>query len=254
MKISSNIKEYIVYVHTNKINGKRYVGITSQLPNQRWRNGKGYKHCVFFNRAIEKYGWDEFQHDVVATGLSEEEAKRIEIELIDKWQTRNPDFGYNISIGGDVNSLSPEGRKRLSERMKGKNNPCYGKIYTEEERARISEQNRGERNHNYGRKHTDEERKKISQAITGRHLSEEHKRKISEYNKGRYVGRPRPDGSGRPVKKVLCVETGEIFDSIADAARAKGLYNIKTCISRVCKGLASVCGGYHWEYVQSSVS
>lgn len=53
---------YTVYVHVNKINGKMYVGITSQTVEQRWRQGKGYKHCVFFYRAIEKYGWDGFEH------------------------------------------------------------------------------------------------------------------------------------------------------------------------------------------------
>ena len=113
---------------------------------------------------------------------------------------------------------------------------------------------KGKNNGNYGRKHTEEERRKISEAITGRHLSEEHKKKISEFMKGRFVGRQRPEGGGRPSKKVLCAETGEVFDSIADAARAKGLYHIKSHISLVCKGNANICGGYHWQYYESSVS
>lgn len=178
----------------------------------------------------------------------------MEIELIQKWNTRDENFGYNISTGGDVTTMSPEGRKRLSERMMGDKNPSRWREITPEERARRSERFRGENNPNYGRKHTEEERQKISDAITGRHLSEEHKRKISEFNKGRFVGRPRPEGSGRKPKQVLCVETGEVFDSIADAARAKGLYNIKTRISSVCKGKANICGGYHWKYYESSVS
>ena len=176
------------------------------------------------------------------------------MKLIKEWQTQDERYGYNISDGGDITVISEEGRKRLSEKMKGENNPCFGKIYTLEERQRLSERSRGENNPNYGRKHTEEERRKISEAITGRHLSEEHKQKISAYNKGRFLGRPRPDGGGRAPKKVLCVETGEIFNSVADAARAKGLYNIKTRISRVCKGNANVCGGYHWQYYESSVS
>lgn len=252
--ITSKDNNYIVYVHTNKMNGKRYVGITHQTAEQRWRNGKGYKHCILFNRAIQKYGWDGFEHEVVASGLSETDAQNMEKELIGKFRTTDPDYGYNISEGGDVHNISDEARKKMSDRMKGENNPCFGKIYTDEERARISEQTRGERNPNYGRKHTEEERRKISKAITGRHLSEEHKKKISEYMKGLFVGRPRPEGSGRPPQKVLCIETGEVFESIADAARSKGIYNIKTRISSVCKGNANIAGGYHWKYYESSVS
>lgn len=245
---------YTVYIHTNKVNGKRYIGITRQSVQERWRDGKGYKRCILFDRAIKKYGWDGFDHEIFASNLTEEEAQNMEKLLIKELKTQDPEFGYNISDGGSTTNFSEEGLRKLSEKKKGPLNPNYGKVYTAEERARISEQTRGERNPNYGRKHTEEERRKISEAITGRHLSEEHKRKISEYNKGRYVGRPRPDGGGRPPKKVLCVETGEIFDSIADAARSKDIYGRKGNISAVCKGKLNQCGGYHWKYVESSVS
>lgn len=48
---------WCVYVHTSP-SGKKYVGVTSQYPNARWRNGKGYKSSPAFNNAIQKYGWD----------------------------------------------------------------------------------------------------------------------------------------------------------------------------------------------------
>lgn len=245
---------YTVYIHTNKTNSKRYIGITRQSVQERWRDGKGYKHCVLFDRAIKKYGWDGFDHEIFASNLTEEEAQNMEKLLIKELQTQDPEFGYNISDGGSTTRISEEGRKRLSEQKKGELNPCFGKIYTAEERARISEQTRGERNPNYGHKHTEEARRKMSEANIGRHPSEETKQKISRSMMGKFVGRPRPEGGGKPPKKVLCVETGEVFDSIADAARAKGLYNIKTRISSVCKGSANMCGGYHWKYYESSVS
>ena len=251
--ITSKRRNYTVYIHTNKVNGKRYVGITRQSVQERWRDGKGYKHCVLFDRAIKKCGWDGFNHEIYASGLTEKEAQNMEKLLIKQLQTQNPEFGYNISDGGSTTNFSEEGLRKLSEKKKGPLNPNYGKVYTAEERARISEQTRGERNPNYGRKHTEEERRKMSEANLGRHLSDETKQKIAMSMMGRFVGRPRPEGGGRPAKKVMCVETGEVFDSIADAARAKGLYDRKSNISAVCKGKHKMCGGYHWKYCESSV-
>ena len=78
-------KKYCVYVHTNKANGKMYVGITSMLPEKRWANGHGYRSNVLFYRAIQKYGWESFEHSVLFDGLTREEAlmcdKRITIKM-----------------------------------------------------------------------------------------------------------------------------------------------------------------------------
>lgn len=245
---------YTVYIHTNKVNGKRYVGITRQSVQERWRDGKGYRKCIYFYRAIEKYGWDGFDHEIFASNLTEKEAQHMEKLLIKELQTQDPEFGYNISDGGSITRISEEGRKRLSEQKKGELNPNFGRIVSEEEKKHLSELFSGERNPNYGRKHTEEARRKMSEANIGHHPSEETRQKISLSMMGKFVGRPRPEGSGRHQKKVLCVETGEVFDSIADAARSKGLYNSKSNISAVCKGKIKSFGGYHWEYYESSVS
>ena len=57
-------KTFCVYVHTNKINGKRYVGVTSQEPEKRWNEGKGYtpRQPHMYN-AIQKWGWDNFEKE-----------------------------------------------------------------------------------------------------------------------------------------------------------------------------------------------
>lgn len=93
-------KCWTVYVHTNKINGKKYIGITSRKPEVRWKkDGKGYREGKF-RYAIKKYGWDNFDHEIIATGLTNDEANKMEIELIDKFNTRDDKYGYNIVIGG----------------------------------------------------------------------------------------------------------------------------------------------------------
>ena len=92
-------KEYCVYVHTNKVNGKKYFGITSQKPESRWENG--YRYNSHFSRAIEKYGWEGFTHEVIISGLTKEEACRWEIALIAQYGTQDPNNGYNIQSGGE---------------------------------------------------------------------------------------------------------------------------------------------------------
>ena len=67
-------KTFIVYKHTSP-NGKVYVGITCHKPSVRWKkDGKGYKNNVHFWGAIQMYGWDNFTHEILYEGLSEQEA------------------------------------------------------------------------------------------------------------------------------------------------------------------------------------
>lgn len=68
-------KKYIVYTHVNKLTGKIYIGITCQKPEYRWgSNGKNYRQCPYFWNAIQKYEWDSFDHNILFTGLTHEEA------------------------------------------------------------------------------------------------------------------------------------------------------------------------------------
>lgn len=91
---------FTVYMHVNKTNNKKYIGITSQKPEHRWKNGHGYAE-QYFARAINKYGWDNFDHFILCEGLEENEAKEMEIALIAKHNANDSDFGYNCTIGGD---------------------------------------------------------------------------------------------------------------------------------------------------------
>ena len=79
---------FTVYQHINKIDGKRYVGITAVEPKRRWRpDGSGYKSCPRFWRAIQEIGWDNFEHEIVAEELTEAEASEMEIALIKQYKS-----------------------------------------------------------------------------------------------------------------------------------------------------------------------
>lgn len=107
------MKEYTVYIHISPSN-KYYVAITSKKPEYRWWNGKGYKNNKYFYNAIKKYGWNNFQHEIIAEHLTEQEAKNFEIVLISKLESANRKYGYNITLGGESNNgriVSEETRK-----------------------------------------------------------------------------------------------------------------------------------------------
>ena len=91
---------YSVYKHINKANGKIYIGITKQKPQNRWKNGNGY-NAQHFGRAISKYGWDGFEHIIVAEGLTKDEAVSMERRLIQLYDSADPQNGYNETLGGD---------------------------------------------------------------------------------------------------------------------------------------------------------
>lgn len=116
---------YCLYSHTNKINNKKYIGITCQEPEKRWGlNGRNYYDSPKFWNAILKYGWDNFNHEILLKNLTQEEARKLEIEYIAKYNTISS--GYNISAGGDVPPI-----------FYGKNNHNFGGL-SEETKIKMS--------------------------------------------------------------------------------------------------------------------
>lgn len=111
-----------VYVHINKINGKVYVGRTKRKPEDRYgmngscylrrdKNSGKYLQPLFAN-AIKKYGWDKFEHDVVASNLTEKESRNFEKLLIKALRSNEKEFGYNMTEGGeDLSNLWSDERK-----------------------------------------------------------------------------------------------------------------------------------------------
>ena len=113
--ISDDKRPYRVYCHIAP-NGKLYIGQTYQTLEGRYRGGSGYNHCPHINSAIIKYGWDNFKHIELISGLSKEMADIVEIELIKKYNTTNDEFGYNVAYGG---ALASSTRKAYQYDMDG---------------------------------------------------------------------------------------------------------------------------------------
>lgn len=110
-------KNFKVYIHVSP-SWKYYVGITS-LDNvcSRWgKDGNGYK-TQYFSRAINKYKWDNFAHIIVRDNLSKHEACELEKDLILTLKSNNPQYGYNISDGGDCSMLGKHHTKEAKEKI-----------------------------------------------------------------------------------------------------------------------------------------
>lgn len=225
-------RKYCVYMHISP-SDKRYIGMTGQDPKKRWGNGKCYKENSYLSRAIEKYGWDNFQHVILEKNLTMEEAQIKEIELIEFYQSSNRNFGYNIESGGRCSCLAEETKKKISISH-------LGMKASEESKKKMSESHKGEKHNMYGL-----------------HRSEETKRKISESNKGKHSTPQDIDKLNKMhdmIKKpVLCIETGIIYESAANAGKLMGINGGN--ITSVCTGtpmkngrIRKTAGGYHWRY------
>lgn len=151
-------KIYTLYMHENKVNGKCYIGITSQKNiNKRWQNGYGYRTNNYFYSAIVKYGWDNFDHYILLENQIKSDVLKYEILLITALGTTNPFVGYNITKGGEGIS---------------------GYHHTDETKLKLSKSHKGQQPM-LGHKHTDETKAKMKESRKDRIITEETKEKIS---------------------------------------------------------------------------
>ena len=231
---------YCVYCHTNKINGKKYIGITSMSVNKRWQNGNGYKNNRHFNGAIQKYGWENFEHKIIFNNLTKEEAEAQEKFLIKLYQTNDRFFGYNISNGGEAKGKhSKETKENLSklakERYRKEKNPMYNRKHTKEAKQKMSKALKG-------RTISEEQRKKLSASLKGRKVSQETRKKLSKALKGKpskTKGIKRKEETKKKISQakkisVICLNDKKIFPSITEAAV---YYNVdNSSIGKICKG------------------
>ena len=168
------MKNYTLYVHITPSN-KLYFGITSQAPKNRWgNNGHNYCNNKYFYNAIKKYGWDNIKHLILLDNLSKDVACACEIYLIKKYDTQNPNNGYNLQPGGDLGNTNIE--------------------VSEETRKKLSAVNKG-------RKLTEEQKKHISDALKGHEITKQHRENLSKALKGKYVKELSPVYGKRRTKE-----------------------------------------------------
>ncbi len=199
----------IIYKVTNKINGKIYIGQTTQELHCRWRD-----HCrgdkqrdSYLHRAIKKYGIDNFIIEQIDMAGTLDGLNLLEEMHIKKHGCLSP-VGYNLLPGGNNRRAHQETRDKISQKLKGR------KIPNRWDKGRTGP-------------HSDETKAKLSEALKGKAFSGD-----------RWTGgnrMPRTDAQkahlsakikGRPntvlYKKIQCVETGIIYESVNATAAAHG--------------------------------
>jgi len=222
-----------VYITTNIVNGKQYIGCHKSNSFDESYKGSG----KLLKQAIEKYGWDNFEchilesiNNIPTVCDSEDQLYLSEKYYIDYYNCINENNWYNLKEGGSGGSspgyiciTSQDGfHKRVSSDELDfylktgwyKKGPIPSEI-TKLKRAAS----------NTGKKRSLETKRNISNSLIGKKygpLSESHRKKISEVGK---VNQP-------SMKRIRCVETGEEFFSLGEASRK---YNIST--SNICNNL-----------------
>ena len=236
-----------IYIFTNKVNGKKYVGETLNM-KKRISHYKSPSKRRYFETALKKYGFDGFNLQVIyLPKASKEELLDLEETFIFIENSLVTENGYNLCQRGRMNSILPmsdETRRKLSEAQRGKK-------HSDESKRQISEGNAG-------KKRSDESRHKMSESKKGNKASEETKRKLSKAQKGRQ----HTDETRRKMSEVQKVKPTKTeksviqlsldgdficeYRSISDAARSVGCN--RSHISCVCKEKLKSTGGFKWRY------
>lgn len=214
----------IVYIHTNKISGKSYIGFTTLTLNERWN---GHVNCsknakLYFHKAIHSYGHgdDVWEHRILSEYSTVEEAKNSEIEWIAKLNTNHRDFGYNLTSGGD--GVVPNEETRLKMSQSQRNRPQM----SDETKQKLREAFTGDKNPNFGKSPSFETRQKQISALKGKKRAFYQRKKgakrtieqcenISKNRKGKCVGSNHPMFNGHPRQKLTEVDV--VFIKSCDA-------------------------------------
>lgn len=205
------MKTYIIYLHKNKINGKCYVGQTCQKPETRWGlQGNNYRDQPYFFKAIQKYGWDNFEHIILENNIPENQRNERECYWGGYYHSLAPE-GYNLKLGDNEQVI-------------------YSELH-QQNRSKASLLNW----------QSEEYRQKVSQ---GRHQMWQI---ASLETKQKMLANLQHSGETGRNKMVLCIETNVIYKSTREAERQTGIKHNN--ISQACNGKRQTAGKYHWKYI-----
>jgi len=163
---------YSVYKATNKISNMQYIGMTNNM-KRRLYGHKNSKKTTHFSRSIQKYGFDNFEFEIILQTLDYEHCKEYEIKLISIYNTYRPN-GYNLTLGGEGTvgyTHSKDTKLKLSKL-------ALNRVPSDQARENMRNAKLGTKNSFHGKSHTQETKDKISNTKRGRKLTEEHKRNV----------------------------------------------------------------------------
>lgn len=212
-------KNYCVYVHTNKINNKKYVGITRQEPKQRW---SCYRKSSLIWRAFDKYGRENFDSQVIVQNLAKEEAESLEIYFIATYHSLSTEWGYNIERGGSApGKMADCQKKRCSEVFK----EYYSDVkHREESSKRMKEYWEKHYEYMYATSQNNQVKEKRAQSINRAYAITNLRQKLSEGLVERWSDPTYKEKMSERMKEYdwnnvpVCCE-GKEYKSISDFSR-----------------------------------
>jgi group I intron endonuclease len=233
----------IVYLITNIVNGKQYVGQTVKSLKDRWKfHCSIHSGCLAMKSAINKYGKNNFIIEPIYVSSSLEELNKKEEEYVKQYNTLVPNV-YNLMSGGDRPTMSEESKRKMSIAKKGR--PAWNKGLTKEDPRVASHVQYGSNNGAYGKSHhnkphSEQSKKKISNAKIGSVWSEETRKAMSKSKK-----------RNKQKVPVICLETGKIYEAISYAAKDLGINSGGICNAMSGGRKRKTAGGYTFARVSS---
>ena len=239
-------RNYILYVHINKINNKFYIGITSiGLKYRSGKNGINYRECTYFYNAIQKYGWDNFEHIIIAENLTKEEACKYEVDLIEHMKIEQPNKCYNILIGGDLGRKGAIITEEYKNKFRGRNNPVAKSVICIETNKIFYTITEASKFYHIDRKNI------IRACKTGRTCGKLDSVKLHWAYYDKLKNTFNFIENKKHERKVYCETTGLYFNSLKEASE---FYNVPyDSIWYSCKHNSITSYGYIWRYADDEL-
>ena len=265
----------VIYLITCLVNGMKYIGQTSRTIEERFKEHAKRKNTLI-GKAIHDFGKENFTIVILEECENANQINEREKYWIAYFNCISPN-GYNKTDGGQGGwKHTSDSCEKISVANSGENHPMFGKHHTDATKAKLSAGNTGRRQSEATKallsslqttKHAVIciETKEIFDSVAAavrrykvnranlilacknhqRTVDGKHFWYLEDFNKATEIVIPPP--KTKPQKrKVVCLETGEVFETIRQAAKWLGM--VHGAVSRACRKNIRA-GGYHWKFV-----